>query len=129
MMINKNTRSLVSSPDGDTPYFEITTGILQCDTLAPFVFIICLDYILKTSLYNNLELGVTLTEIKSRRYPSEKITHYTNYANDIDVTSNTLKDDNTLLLKIESAAKEIGRCINTEKTEYIQYQSEYKNSN
>ena len=80
-------------------------------------------------MYNNLELGVTLTEIKIKRYPSEKITHYTNYADDIDVTSNTLKDDNTLLLKIESAAKEIGRCINTEKTEYIQYQSEYKNSN
>ena len=30
-----------------------------------------------------------------------------------------LNDANTLLLKIESAAKEIGLCINSDKTEYI----------
>ena len=71
MMLYKNTRSMVRSPDGDTPYFEITTGVLQGDTLAPFLFIICLDYILKTSLDNNRELGFTLTERKSRRYPAE----------------------------------------------------------
>ena len=106
MMLYKNTRSMVRSPDGDTPYFEITTGVLQGDTLAPFLFLICLDYILKTSLDNNRELGFTLTERKSRRYPAEQITD-TDYADDIAVTSNTLKDANTLLLKIESAGKEI----------------------
>ena len=37
----------------------------------------------------------------------------------MSVTSNTLKNANTLLLKIESAAKEIGLSINTDKTEYI----------
>ena len=118
MILYKNTRSMVRSPDGDTPYFEITTGVLQGDTLAPFLFIICLDYILKTSLDNNRELGFTLTDRKSRRYPVEQITD-TDYADDIAVTSNTLKDANILLLKIESAAKEIGLCINTDKTEYI----------
>ena len=70
MMLYNNTRSMVRSPDGDTPYFEITTGVLQGDTLAPFLFIICLDYILKTSLDNNRELGFTVTERKSRRYPA-----------------------------------------------------------
>ena len=50
MILYKNTRSMVRSPDGDTPFFEITTGVLQGDTLAPFLFIICLDYILKNSL-------------------------------------------------------------------------------
>ena len=118
MMLYKNTHSMVFSPDGDTSYFEIITGVLQGDTLAPFLFIICLDYILKTSLDNNRELGFTLTERKSRRYPAEQITD-TDYADDIAVTSNTLKDANTLLLKIESAAKEIGLSINTDKTEYI----------
>ena len=58
---------MVRSPDGDTPYFEITTGVLQGDTLALFLFIICIDYILKTSLDNNLELGFTLIERKSRK--------------------------------------------------------------
>ena len=50
MILYKNTRSMVRSPDGDKPLFEITTGVLQGDTLAPFLFIICLAYILKNSL-------------------------------------------------------------------------------
>ena len=50
MMLYRNTRSMVISPDCDTAFFEITTGVLQVDTLAPFLFILCLDYILKTSV-------------------------------------------------------------------------------
>ena len=106
MMLYKNTRSMVRSPDGDTPYFEITIEVIQGETLAPFLFIICLDNILKTLLDNDRELGFTLTERKISRYPAEQITD-TEYADNIAVTSNTLKYANTLLLKIESAAKDI----------------------
>ena len=53
MMLNNNTRSMIRSPDGDTPFFEINTGVLQGDILVLFIFIICLDYILKTSLDND----------------------------------------------------------------------------
>ena len=49
---------MVRSPDGDTR----ATRVLQYDSLSPFLFIICLDYILKTSLDNNRELGFTLTD-------------------------------------------------------------------
>ena len=45
MMLYQDTQSMVRSPDGDTKMFEITTGVLQGDTVAPFLFIICLDYI------------------------------------------------------------------------------------
>ena len=41
IMLYMNTRSMVRSPDGDTQFFEITTGILQGDMIAPFLFIIC----------------------------------------------------------------------------------------
>ena len=73
MMLYTNTRSMVRSPDGDTPYFKITTGVLQGDTLAPFLFIICLDYILKASLDNNRDLGFTLTERKVDDIPLKKL--------------------------------------------------------
>ena len=66
MMLYNNTRAMVRSPDGDTLFFQITTGMLQGDTLAPFIFIICLDYILKILLDNDRELGFTLTERRSR---------------------------------------------------------------
>ena len=32
MMLYKNTRSMVRSPDGDIPYFEITTGVFAVTT-------------------------------------------------------------------------------------------------
>ena len=38
------------TPDGDTEYFDIVAGVLQVDTLAPYLFIICLDYVLRTSI-------------------------------------------------------------------------------
>ena len=36
----------VFPPDGDTDYFNIAAGVLQGDTLAPYLLIICLDYLL-----------------------------------------------------------------------------------
>ena len=69
---------------------------------------------------NNRELGFTLTERRSRRDPAEQITDK-DYADDIAVTSNILNDANTLLLKFELAAKEIGLNINTDKTEYTNF--------
>ena len=47
IILYRDTRLIVRSPDGDTPYFDITTGVSQRDTLAPFLFIICLDYVLR----------------------------------------------------------------------------------
>ena len=38
------TKSKVRSPDEDTEYFDIVAEVLQGDMLAPYLFIICLDY-------------------------------------------------------------------------------------
>ena len=45
----KGTKAKVGrlTPDGETKSFNITTGVLQCDTLAPFLFIIVLDYAMR----------------------------------------------------------------------------------
>ena len=48
MMLYRNTKVKVCSPDGDTNYFNIVAGELQGDTLAPYLFIISLDYVLRT---------------------------------------------------------------------------------
>ena len=39
--------------DGDTDYFDIVVGVLQRGTLAPSLFIICLYYVLKSSIEKN----------------------------------------------------------------------------
>ena len=118
MMLYRNNRSIVRSPDGDTAFFEITTVVLQGDTLAPFLFILCLDYILKTSVDINAELGFTLTERRSRRYPATHITDI-DYADNREITTNDMKSANTLLHQIEVTSNKIGLSINTEKTQYM----------
>ena len=70
MMLYMNTRYMVRSPDGDTQFFEITTGVLQGDTIAPFLFIICLDYFLKSSIDCSSNCGFTLKKRRSRRHPA-----------------------------------------------------------
>ena len=57
MMLYRNTKVKVRSPDGDTDYFDIVAGILQGDTLAPYLFIICLDYVLRTSIHKIKDNG------------------------------------------------------------------------
>ena len=118
MMLYQNTRSMVRSPDGDTDFFDIIAGVLQGDTLAPYLFIICLDYVLMKALDKNSELGFTLQEQRSRRYPAVKITDV-DYADDLAVLTNNVQDAMSLLHKIEEAASEIGLYINAKKTEYI----------
>ena len=118
MMLYQNTKSMVRSPDGDTDFFNITAGVLQGDTLAPFLFIICLDYVLRKALDENPELGFTLQQPRSRRYPAVKITDV-DYADDLALLTNTIQDATALLHKIEEAASEIGLYINSKKTEYI----------
>ena len=63
-----------SSPDGDTEYFDIIAGVLQGDTLVSYLFIICLDYVLRTSIDKIKESGLELTKKRSRRYPAKTIT-------------------------------------------------------
>ena len=43
-ILYKDTEAQVITPDGDTEFFEILAGVLQGDTLAPFLFIIVLHY-------------------------------------------------------------------------------------
>ena len=50
MMLYKNMEVKVCSSDGDTDYFDIVAGVLQGGTLAPYFFIISLDYMLRTSI-------------------------------------------------------------------------------
>ena len=108
----------VRSPDGDTEYFDIVAGILQGDTPAPYLFIICLDYVLITSIDKIRENGFKLTNKRSRRYPAKTITD-ADYADDIAILANTPDQAETLLHSLERATAGIGPHVNAHKTEYM----------
>ena len=119
-ILYRNTKVKVRSPDGDTEYFDIVAGVLQGDTLAPYLFIICLDYVLRTSIDKIKENGFELTKRRSRRYPATTITD-ADYADDIAILANTPDQAETLLHSLERAAASIGLHVNAHKTEYMCY--------
>ena len=110
----------VRSPDGDTEYFDIVAGVLQGDTLPPYLFILCLDYELRTSVDKIRENGFELTKKRSRTHPAKTITD-ADYADDIAILANTPNQAETLLHSLERAAAGIGLHVNAHKTEYMCY--------
>ena len=113
----RNTKVKVRSPDEDTEYFDIVAGVPQGDTLAPYLFIIYLDYVLRTSIDKIRENGFELTKKSSRRYPAKTITD-ANYADDIAILANTPNQAETRLHSLERAAAGIGLYVNAHKTEH-----------
>ena len=120
MILYRNIKVKVRSPDGDTDYFDIVAGVLQGDTSAPYLFIICLDYVLRTSIDKINENGFKLTKKRSRRYPEKTIAD-TDYADDIALLANAPAQAETLLLSLERDAAGIGLHVNAHKTEYMCY--------
>ena len=118
MMLYKNTKVKVRSPDGDTDYHDIVAGVLQGDTLAPYLFIICLDYVLRISIDKIKENGVKLTKERSSSYPAKTITD-ADYADDIALLANAPAQAKTLLHSLERAATGIGLHVNAHKKEYM----------
>ena len=118
MRLHRNTKVKIRYPEGDTDYFNIVAGVLQGDTLAPYLFIICLDYELRTSIDKNRENGLKLTKERSRKYPAQTITDADN-ANDIALLANAPAQAETLLHSLERAGAGIGLHINAHKTEYV----------
>ena len=103
MMLYKNMKVEVRSPDEDTDYFNIVTGVLQGDTLAPYLFIICLEHMLQTSLNLMKGNGFMLAKVRSRNYPTRTITD-ADYADDIALLANTSVRTKSLLHSLELAA-------------------------
>ena len=117
-ILYRNTKVKVRSPDGDTEYFDIVAGVLQGDTLAPYLFIICQDYVLRTSINKIRENSFELTKKRSRRYPTKTITD-ADYANDIAILANLPNQAETLLHSLEQAAAGICLHVNAHKTGYM----------
>ena len=46
----ENSSALVMTPEGNTDVFLIDTGSLQGDPLAPFLFVICLGYVIRSAI-------------------------------------------------------------------------------
>ena len=103
MMLYRKTKVKVRSPDRDTDNFDIVAGVLKGNTLAPYFFIIYLDYVFRTSIDKMKENGLKLTKERSRRYPAQTIMD-ADYAHDIALLANVPAQAETLLRSLERAS-------------------------
>ena len=74
-ILYRNIKVKVRSPDGDIEYIDIVAGVLQGDKLAPYLFIIYLDYVLRTSIDRIRENGFELTKKKKNEAEGIPLKH------------------------------------------------------
>ena len=122
MIIYKNTQAFIRSPDGDTEFFDIIAGVLQGDTLAPYLFIIVLDYVLR-NVDQNKNLRLILRKQLSRRYPTEMLTD-ADFADDLALLSDKIGNSEKLLKILETAPASVGLYMNTTKTKFNEVNTE-----
>ena len=97
---------------------QAVARVLQEDTQAPYLFIICLDNVLRISIDKIKENSFELTKKRSRMYPTKTITD-ANYTDDIAILANAPAQAKTLLHSLEQAAAGIGLYVNPHKMEYM----------
>ena len=66
IVLYKTLKAIIHSPDGETDFFDIVTGVLQVDTLAPYLLII-----LRTSIDLIKENGFTQKRQKTEDIPQK----------------------------------------------------------
>ena len=111
------TLARVLTEDGLTEAFLILAGVMQGDTLAPYLFIIVIDYVMRVCLEGK-DFGLTLQQRRSSRHPAVKLTD-ADFADDLALLTDTTAEAQEFLLCLEEAAHSVGLHLNESKTKYI----------
>lgn len=118
-LIYEDSSAQVLTPDGETSFFNILAGIFQGDTLAPFLFIIVLDYALRQAFkMSDSECGIVIEPRRSQRHPEIRIRDLA-YADDIALLNKSIQLAENLLHSVEQSALQVGLHLNASKTEIL----------
>ena len=98
-------------------FFDIVVGVLQGDAV---VHIICIDFVVRTSIDLMKENSFTLAKARSRWYLAQTITD-ADYADDIVLLVNTPTQAESLLHSQERAVNDINLHVNIDKIEFIYF--------
>jgi hypothetical protein len=111
----KNSKGVVNVNGKKSEPFDINTGVLQGDVLAPFLFVIVIDVIMHRS---EDDFGFEFQTRQSSCHPARRLNDL-DYADDIALFEALVKIANNQLNRLRVEARAVGLHINTEKTEYI----------
>ena len=113
----RNTDAMVTTSDGPTEQFPTSSGVLQGDSLAPFVFIIIMDWIIRTAIPDDSR-GFILERRRSTRYPEKRLSILA-YADDLVLLASDMASAQGMLCDLVNAASRVGLQINVKKTEVL----------
>ena len=116
-VLYKNSKSAVMVDGGLSDPFDVTTGVLQGDVLAPFLFVVLVDYLLKKATLQ-LDSGVVTHPRRSRRHPAKSLNDL-DFADDIALLESSISRAQAQLTKTAEAAADLGLVISAPKTEYM----------
>jgi exonuclease III len=117
MALYSNTKAMVLTPDGPTDPFPTTSGVLQGDTLAPFLFVVVLDWVLRTAIPSDTD-GFLLRRRTSSRHPEKRLSVLA-YADDLVLLSSTPEGAQRMLTNLARTAETVGLQVNTNKSEIL----------
>ena len=107
-----NSKSAVLVDGNIYDPFEDSIGVLQGDVMAPFLFIILVDYLIRKAI-SDLDSGVETHPRRSRRYPAEVLNDL-DVADDIGLLESTMARAHAQLTSTASAAHDLGLLISSE---------------
>ena len=117
-VLYSNSSSAVMVDGGISEPFDVTTGVLQGDVLAPFLFIILVDYLLDKA--SGPDSGVVTFPRQSRRYPAKVgLLNDLDFADDIALLESSMPRAQSQLTRTADAAADLGLIISAPKTEYM----------
>jgi hypothetical protein len=127
MSMYYGAKAAVRSNGQLSDFFELGVGVLQGDTLAPYLFDIVVDWIFRDALTDHENLGFKLSDevvpqtSRATRSASQtaKPAEYLcdlDYADDIILLSAQIEKLQTLVLRVEKSALKVGLKFNVAKT-------------
>ena len=120
MSVYVGAKARVRMNDKVSEPFDLGVGVLQGDTLAPYLFVVVLDWVLRNAIPDE-SLGAMLSRprgTRSRPILGKYLT-YLAYADDIALLASSLENILQLLHSVEHYAQLVGLKINVAKTEYL----------
>ena len=95
-----DTTAQVVTEDGKTNFLPIVARFLEGDTLAPYLFIIVLDYIMRTTMTKDDNFGITLHRQRGRHCQTVFLTD-ADFADDTALLSDTMNEAQALKMQLK----------------------------
>ena len=121
MALYYGAKVVVTTTDGEADPFDLSAGVLQGDTLAPYLFVLVVDYVLRCAIPDDTHGFIISPRVgtRSRTHSPAVAVSDLDFADDIALLSHNHEDAQALLTSVEQEALTVGLKINRKKTEYM----------